>query len=70
MMTFKCHSETKAVEGSFRFKVGTVWGLLVDPVKDDKFVALSRIEKTETGTKLKQEIISVDKLKKCFWRIA
>ena len=70
MMTFKCHSETKAVEGSFRFKVGTVWALLVDPVKNDKFVALSQMEKTETGSKLKQEIISVEKLRKCFWRIS
>ena len=69
MMTFKCHSEAKGVEG-FRFKVGTIWGLLVDPLKSDKFVALSRMEKTETGTKLKQEIISVDKLRKCFWRIS
>ena len=36
----------------------------------DKFIALSRMGKTETGTRLEQQIISVDKLKKCFWRIA
>lgn len=69
MMTFKCHSDTKSVEG-FRFKAGTVWGILGDPLQGDKFIALSRMGKTETGTRLEQQIISVDKLKKCFWRIA
>lgn len=69
MMTFKCHSDTKSVEG-FRFKTGTIWGVLGNPLQGDKLIALSRMEKTETGTRLEQQIISVDKLKKCFWRIA
>lgn len=66
MMIFQCHSDTKSVKG-FRFKAGTTWSVLLMPGAKDNMVILSQIE---AGKIARQEIISVDKLNKCFWRIA
>lgn len=65
MRMYKCRSETKSVQG-YRFTIGSVWRALVEPGPGDNMVVLSQIE---DGKIIQQEIVSMDKLRKCFRRL-
>ena len=64
MMVFKCRTDTKSIDG-YRFTRCSVWRVLVNPGPSDNMAVLSRAE----GQTVRQEIISRDKLRKCFRRV-